>query len=125
AGMEPVQDGRISSDQVHPRCSERSPADMRHKDVERGNVAPTEMPGAKAEIVLLAIALGEHILAEESDLIEAVPPNVEAEADADRKVRDEARVRALRDLIQSSGLVRLGYLVAAVPIGVADDRRVV
>ncbi len=62
----------------------------------RGDVPPAEMPRAQAEIVLLAIALGEQVGAKQADGIEAGAPDIHAEAHADRDVDRLAAVHPSR-----------------------------
>ena len=102
AGMQPVQD-RASLRRI--RCaragSERAPADMADEHVQRGHVPPAAVPGAQAEIVLLAIALREQVLAQRADLVEAVAPDIKAEADArPADLADLAAIGLLRQPVQ-------------------------
>ena len=79
------------ADAAPPRRT--SAADMRDEHPRCGHVAPAEMAGAQAKVVLLAIALGEQIGAEQPDRVQAGAANIQAEADAHRDV-DRARRRS-------------------------------
>ena len=52
---------------------------MRHEQAGHGHMTPTEVAGANAKIVLLAVALGEQILTKQSDFLHAVAPEIDAE----------------------------------------------
>ena len=61
---------------------------VRDKHSRHGHMAPPQMPGAHAEIVLLPITLSEKVLAQETSLVETFSTNVEAEAVAGRHLDD-------------------------------------
>ena len=93
AGMQPVQQGEVALQQSGARGAERGAAEMGDEHAGHGDVAPAEMAGAQAEIVLLAVALGEQVLAEQAGGVEAVAADVHAEADRGRDVDRGPRVR--------------------------------
>ena len=129
AGVEAVEDGGVAFDEVDPGGAEGRAAEVADEDVEGGDVAPAVVAGAETEIVFLAIALGEDVLTEGSDLVEAVAAEVEAEAYADGDVDDVAGVCLLGEGVQRGGFGEVGDGVGSgrvwIEVGVADDGAVV
>ena len=77
----------------------------------RRHVPPAEVPGAQAEIVLLAVALREHVGAEPADRVEAVAPQVHAEADRDRDIDHRAGIGARGQRIQPDRCRQIGHRI--------------
>ena len=90
--MQSVQDRQVAGQQLRLGGAERTAIGVCDEYPWRGDMAPAEMTGANAEIVLLAIALGEDILAEQPDLRQAVAAKVDAEAMCCRHLNDRAAI---------------------------------
>ena len=88
-------------------------------------MAPAEMAGAYAEIVLLAVALSEQVLAQQSDLAEAVAPEVHTEPVCGRHIHDAARIRPAREAIQADGAGFVWNGVGSVRARIGEYRRIV
>ena len=100
ARMQPVQHRDIARQQRPPRPPERGPErrrpDMPDIDPGRRHVPPAQMPRAQAEIVLLAVALGERVLPQQPHFGQAVALEIEAEADPGRDLHHPRAVRRRR-----------------------------
>ncbi len=88
-------------------------------------MAPAETPAAQAKIILFAVALGERILAEQSDRIQAVPPNIHAETDRGGNIHHHAGIRPMGQRREARGACQVRYGVAARDIGIAQDSGIV
>ena len=125
AWVQPVQHRHVAGDQVASGGAERRAAGMADEDARRRDAAPAEMAGAQAEVVFLAVALGEHIFPQQANRVEAVAPEIQAEADAGRQILDGSAVGLLRQGISGDDGGEVRHRVAAVPAGVAEDGGVV
>src|ERR1700709_2278003 len=98
---------------------------MGDKNPRRHDVPPAEMAGTEAEVVLLAIALCEEILAEPAGLFEAVAADIQEEADAGRDLDDRLAVRARRKAIDTVEHAPVRRRLVLVTSRIAQDRGVV
>ena len=71
--IQPFQDLLVAHLQILGCRAERLTTDMGYEHARRGDMPPTQMARAKAEVILLPIALGEYIGAQQANRIEAVP----------------------------------------------------
>ena len=85
------QCGRCAPARVPALAAERRAAEVADEQSGQRHVAPAQPAGAQAEIVLLAVSLGEHVGPEQSDGVQAVAPEVKTEADAHRNIDDGGR----------------------------------
>ena len=111
--MQPVQQLFVAHLQVAAGLAERRTAEMRDEHSRHRDVAPAEMPRAQAEVVLLAVALGEDLGAEWADGVDAVAPQIQAEADADRDIDHAPLVGAAGDGVQPDGRGAIRHRIAA------------
>ncbi len=86
---------------------------------------PAKPPRAQAEVVLLAVALGEQVGAERPYRIQAGSPDIQTETHAHRYVDRTATVRAPGETIDALSRRAVRNRVAARRIGIAQDGRVV
>jgi hypothetical protein len=73
---------------------------MGYKYARGRHIAPAEVARTQAEVVLFSVALRKDVLTECSDLIEALAPDVHAEADSGWNVRGNTLICFLRQAIQ-------------------------
>ena len=103
AGMQLLDDAAVALPQMRGAAAEGRAAEVADEQSGQRDVAPAQPAGAQAEIVLLAVALGEHVGAEQADGVQAVAAEVEAEADADRNIDYGRAVRACGQPVQPVG----------------------
>src|SRR5205823_924977 len=111
--MQPVQHSEIAGHEMVARGTERSATDMRDEYAAGRDMPPAEMARAKAEIVLLAVALREYILAEQADGLQTVVADVHAEPDGRRNVDHQPGIGAVRQRGEPAGGGQIRNRVAA------------
>src|ERR1700748_1557166 len=74
----------VACTQMATGCTEGVTSHVCHEHSGCRHVAPSAMARAQAEVVFLAIALGEHVVAERADIIETGTLHVETKAHTDR-----------------------------------------
>src|ERR1700722_8060003 len=111
AGMQLIELTHVTFDQVLFGGAERLSADMRDKYTRHGHVTPPEVARTDAEIILLAVALGEQILTQQARIVQTVPLDVYAEPDRGRNVHHTSWIRNPRQGIQSDRLIKIRYCV--------------
>ena len=82
AGVQLRQHGEVALHQRLPRGPECGGTVMADHDAGGCDMPPAQGCGAAAPIVFLAVALGEHILPQQSGLDQRLMAEIEAEADA-------------------------------------------
>ena len=125
AGMQPLQQSCVARPQVPCRRAERMSADMRDEYPWCGHIPPAQVAGAQAKVVLLAIALGEQVGAQQADCVQAGPANIQAEPDSHRDVDRAAAIHPSRQGINARRRGKVRHVVAAASIGIVQDRSVV
>ena len=103
AGMQPLEQRRVARLQMLCRRTEGMAADMRDEQARRGDMPPSQVAGAQAEVGLLAIALGEQVGPQWPDRIQAGAPDIHAEADAHRNVDRAPAVHPPRQGVDTHG----------------------
>jgi hypothetical protein len=91
-GVQSVQDGGVARHEMRPRRAERAATRMRDESPRGGDVLPAEVLCAQAKVVFLAIALREHVLAQQPDRVQAIAPDVHAEPDRSRDIDNHAGI---------------------------------
>ena len=125
AGIAALDHGAVACQQRRAGSAERCAAEMGHEHAGGGHMPPAEVAGTQAKVVLLAIALGEQVLAQCPHGIEALAPDIHAEAHGGRDLDRDAPVHPRRQGRQPA-CVRLGRdRVVAAGLGIADQGCVV
>ena len=125
AGVQPLQDRAVARPQRRRRGAEGGAPNMGDEHAGRGNMPPAEMARTQAEVVFLAVALGEDVGPEQADRVQAVAADIQAKTDADRNVDQRPAVGPLRQRIEPFRLGPVGHGIAAHRSRVAQDAGVV
>ena len=88
-------------------------------------MAPTKMAGADAEIVFLAIALGEEILTQQADFFEAVVPEIDAEAVRGWHLDHVGAVGTTSQTVEQQEAAMSGTGFGAILARIAEHRRII
>src|SRR5882672_2082011 len=117
-GMKLQQRGRGQTPRVHGFLLKRDLAGVPDENVAGRDIAPAARRRTQAEIVLFSIAAAERTAVEGSDVVHAIPPDIEAESDAGRYVAGLSGKRA------GDEAVELGKIGLEVEIVVRERYRV-
>src|SRR4051794_31597100 len=100
---------------------------MGYEEARYRDMAPAEMAGTDAEIVLLAIALREQVLAQQPDVSETVAPDIHAEPVRGRHIHHEAGIRPAHEPVQADGrsFIRDGIDQGTILARIREYRRIV
>src|ERR1700712_1822512 len=98
---------------MDPGHAEGPACKMADEHAGRRDVTPSEMAGTDAEIVFLAVAVGEQVLAQRAHLIQAVTPDIHTETDRGRNIDDRPAIGRAGKTIEMVGLGLRGYFVAS------------
>ena len=121
AGMQPVQDLQIACEQLLLRGAERTAARVRHEHGRNRHMPPPEVTGADAEIILFTVPLGEHVLPQQADFLQALVTQIEAKAMPRRDLHHPIAIGAMGQSIEPQRGRFIGEWIGSVFTRVAED----